>query len=69
MNAVDKNTSPHQSPPVTAEMAAQIKLMLEQGMFQHDIAAIFGINQGRVSEISTGKKFPDVDPDQSDLFN
>jgi len=56
------------SPVVTPEMAARIKAMLETGMCQHDIAAHFGVNQGRVSEINTGVKFPGIEPDQGDLF-
>ena len=50
------------SPDVTREMAAKIKRCLLENMAQHDIAAIFKINQGRVSEIKTGKKFGDVAP-------
>jgi hypothetical protein len=49
------------SSPVTPEMAAAIKVMLNAGMMQHDIAAHFGINQGRVSEINTGHRFPGVE--------
>lgn len=45
-------------PGVTPEMAAKIKHLLSLGMMQHDIAAHFGINQGRVSEINTGMRFP-----------
>lgn len=56
------------SPTVTPVMASRIKAMLETGMCQHDIAARFGINQGRVSEINTGMKFPGIVPDQGDLF-
>ncbi len=41
-------------------MAAKIKRHLLDNLAQHDIAAMFGINQGRVSEIKNGKKFPDV---------
>jgi len=38
------------SPPVTPEMVAQMKMMyFEQGMAQHEIAAHFHVNQGRVS--------------------
>jgi hypothetical protein len=37
-------------------------------MTQHDIAAHFKINQGRVSEINTGMKFPGVSSSQLDLF-
>lgn len=47
------------SPRVTAEMAASIKRLLSEKMMQHDIAAHFGINPGRVSEIKNGKKFND----------
>lgn len=52
------------SPPVTPEMAARIKTLLNAGMCQHDIAAFFRINQGRVSEVNTGMKFPGVEPAQ-----
>lgn len=50
------------SPPVTAEMAARIKALLRRGIHQHQIAARFGINQGRVSEIKTGKRYGLVPP-------
>lgn len=50
------------SPRVTAEMAAKIKQLLAERMMQHDIAAEFGINPGRVSEIKTGQLFPEVRP-------
>ncbi|MCY1362522.1 hypothetical protein D9M69_492460 [compost metagenome] len=50
------------SPDVTPEMAAKIKRYLLDNMAQHEIAALFKINQGRVSEIKTGKKFGDVAP-------
>lgn len=57
------------SPVVTPEMAAEIKALLRSGtMSQHDIAARYRINQGRVSEIKTGLKFPGVEPAQLDLF-
>lgn len=39
-----------------------IKRRLLNGDIQHDIAADHGINQGRISEINTGKKFGDVPP-------
>lgn len=56
------------SPPVTAEMAAKIKALLALGTItQHRIAAHFGINQGRVSELNTGKAFRGVKPDDSQL--
>lgn len=50
------------SPDVTPEMAAAIKHYLKTDLAQHEIAAMFKINQGRVSEIKTGKKFGDVAP-------
>ncbi|WOE74897.1 hypothetical protein [Alterisphingorhabdus coralli] len=60
---------PKSSPPVTREMAAKIRyLKLNKGLYNHQIASMFGINQGRVSEVMTGKKFPDVPPAQGDLF-
>lgn len=51
------------SPPLTAELAALIKrLALEGELLQHQIAARLNINQGRVSEVLNGKRFPDVPP-------
>ncbi|WP_234713324.1 hypothetical protein [Rhodopseudomonas palustris] len=34
--------------------------MLARGDRQHDIAAWFGVNQGRIGQISTGEKFSEV---------
>jgi predicted XRE-type DNA-binding protein len=60
---------PKASPPVTPQMAAEIRyLKLKKGLFNHQIAALFGINQGRVSEVLTGKRHPDVPPAQGSLF-
>ncbi|MGE0665793.1 MAG: hypothetical protein AB7O49_04455 [Sphingomonadales bacterium] len=54
------------TPPVTEKMAAAIKWLLNKtDMAQHDIAAVFHINQGRISEVNTGKRFahvPAIDP-------
>lgn len=36
----------------------EIQRRLALGHFQHDIAADMGINQGRVSEVNTGKRRP-----------
>jgi hypothetical protein len=36
----------------------EIRRRLAAGEFQHDIAADLGINQGRVSEVNTGKRRP-----------
>lgn len=40
--------------------AALIKSMITRGDRQHDIAAYFGVNGGRVGEISRGATFPAV---------
>lgn len=51
------------SPPITPELAAKIKAMrLSLGLFQHQIAALLGMNQGRVSEVLSGKRYPNVPP-------
>jgi predicted XRE-type DNA-binding protein len=50
-------------------MADEIrKLKRERGLFNHQIAAVLNINQGRVSEVLTGKRFPEQKPKQRDLF-
>ena len=38
-------------------------------LYNHQIAALFGINQGRVSEVLTGKTYPTVPPAQGSLFD
>lgn len=46
-------------------MAAHIKFLVkDQKLFQHQVAALCGINQGRVSEVMRGKFFKDVPPAQ-----
>lgn len=42
---------------LTSDDAVQVWLMHWGGMYQHDIAAHFAVNQGRVNEILTGKRF------------
>lgn len=56
---------PHRA-PYTAEVFREVKARLASGEFQHDIAAELGWNQGRVSEVKTGKR--GADPDQPSLF-
>lgn len=41
---------------LTAQDIADIKARLRQGEYQHHIAADYGLNQGRISEIKTGKR-------------
>ena len=40
--------------------AALVKGMLARGDRQHDIAAWFGVNAGRIAEIATGQRFDNV---------
>jgi hypothetical protein len=47
---------------LTESDAAIVKGMLARGDRQHDIAAWFGVNGGRVGEIATGARFPGVLP-------
>ena len=44
------------------EDAAIVKGMLARGDKQHDIAAYFHVNGGRIAEIATGRKFARVRP-------
>ena len=52
---------------LTEEEAATVKGMLLRGDRQHDIAAWFGVNGGRVAEISKGATFLEVTPQTSNL--
>lgn len=45
---------------LTAADAALIRGMVRRGDRHHDIAAFFGVNQGRVAEIKDGTRFPGV---------
>lgn len=45
---------------LSAADAALIKGMLRRGDRQHDIAAWFGVNGGRVAEIAVGARFGEV---------
>ena len=47
---------------LTETDATFVKGMLARGDRQHDIAAWFGVNGGRVAEIASGAKFWWVDP-------
>lgn len=56
------------SPPVTPEMASKIKALLDAGLNQQDIATICRVNQGRVSEVNTGMRFPGIEPAQLEFL-
>ena len=47
--------------PLNLETYRAIKLRLAEGDLQHDIAADLGLNQGRISEVKTGKRGADND--------
>jgi len=47
---------------LTPEQVAIIKARIAKGDYQHRIAADFDLNQGRVSEIATGKRFAEIPP-------
>jgi hypothetical protein len=50
---------------LTERDAAIVKAMLARGDRQHDIAAWFGVNGGRVGEIASGRVYRSVQPDAS----
>jgi predicted XRE-type DNA-binding protein len=48
------------SPPVTEAMAAHIRFLVQkQGLYQHQAAALVGVNPGRVNEVIKGHRFPE----------
>ncbi|GGD73930.1 hypothetical protein GCM10010990_24440 [Croceicoccus mobilis] len=50
---------------MTPEMAAHIRYLVKsQGLYQHQAAALVGVNPGRVSEVMNGHRYPDVPPAQ-----
>lgn len=51
------------TPPMSAELASQaITLVKHYGLKQHQAAAVLGVNQGRISEVLTGKRYMGVKP-------
>jgi hypothetical protein len=51
---------------LTEADAALVKGMLNRGDRHHDIAAFFGVNQGRIAEIKDGSRFPTVEAAAAD---
>ena len=47
---------------LTAADAPLVKGMLDRGDRQHDVAAFFGVNGGRIASIARGKAFTDIPP-------
>lgn len=53
---------------LTDQDAVVIKGMIKRGDRQHDIAAWFGVNAGRIAEVATGRTFRSVEtPDRINL--
>ncbi|HXG81969.1 MAG TPA: hypothetical protein VNJ05_09235 [Sphingomicrobium sp.] len=50
---------------LTSQDAAIVKAMIARGDRQHDIAAWFGVNGGRIGEIASGRAFSHVPAAQS----
>lgn len=48
------------SPRLSLYDAVEVWRRREQGQAQHAIAAAIGVNQGRVSEVLSGKAFPEA---------
>ena len=45
---------------ITVADARKMHELSDQGLYQHQIAALFGVNQGRVCEVLKGKRFPEL---------
>jgi hypothetical protein len=60
MEGVMRYRAPASGIALSEEDAAIVKGMLARGDRQHDIAAWFGVNGGRIAEIATGLKFRSV---------
>jgi hypothetical protein len=52
-----RHRAPSSGISIDDDDAAIIKGMLTRGDRQHDIAAWFGVNGGRIAEIATGQRF------------
>lgn len=52
---------------MSPELASKALALLQLGFNQHQAAAVLGVNQGRISEVKTGKRYigaEPCDPDQ-----
>ena len=49
------------SPTLTLEHAVAIWRMRREGLCQHEVAATLKLNQGRVSEVLAGRRFPEAE--------
>lgn len=58
MDHDNDNDTPKPTPHVTWDDAVEMHRLRERGFVQHAIAARFGVNQGRVSEVLRGRRHP-----------
>ncbi|KKJ77210.1 hypothetical protein WH95_09165 [Kiloniella litopenaei] len=56
MNTENLNSGPSKTPSL--QDAILVHELLGKGYHQHQIASYLKMNQGRISEIKTGKRFP-----------
>ena len=54
---------------MTAELASKALALVSLGFKQHQAAAALGVNQGRISEVVTGKRFIGVVPCSTDQLS
>ena len=54
---------------LTNDQISVVKGLLDQGYKQHDIAAYFGVNGGRIADIATGKLGPTIRAATGELPN
>ena len=47
---------------LTLQQAKEVWRLRSSGWLQHHIAARFGVNQGRISEVLSGKLYPEAMP-------
>lgn len=64
----DQNGGARMRAKLSEETIRVIWERLKAGDFQHDIAADLGINQGRISEVKTGKRGGQFNGRQPSLF-
>ena len=68
MALYDENGGARKRAKLSEETIRVIWERLKNGDFQHDIAADLGINQGRISEVKTGKRSGRLTGRQPSLF-
>lgn len=61
---------PKPTPRMNAALAAKaLTLVKKLKLKQHQAAAVLGVNQGRISEVITGKRFAGTKPDKQIEFD